>query len=1597
MPAVTKLIDIGQIFTGTGATWYRPQRTAWSGDLIHIDQYAASGSYNSSGPNAVNLVLQGEDRFGEVSNYAVPIASYTTGMNVNNVEVADKGVALLSSPIQGLVNGAAFWVTPTVGSPGSFDIKFRTFSFQPSAISRDTGFPDTYNLGAEMTLKTGIADYNSFDFDWITPVSGPILVLGYTTRAAGAATQDVYYQAFDGQGQALGPGTQVASGVRPGSFTMTDNGTDFFFAKEVVSGGVASIEVRSFAPTTGALGPATTIATNFASLFSIGSQPQADGTFDIVVDGVTAGNQRFLAVYQASASFTVAAAPVTIALASANGVRFNTQRMANDSMVLAYTDAGQVHLAVFDGAGTLLDNSIVPGITNFDRIRSIGQNQFELVWRETVSGNENVVKGAIYDANTSGRVVDQSGATTSVWQLGSHFNDTLKGGSANDIFKGYGGNDTILGGSGQDMVKYTGNKADYTLVRNGDGSWTVTDTRGGAPDGVDTLWSVETADFADGQKQLISAQATELTKLGPIFLNGASAPITGVVWGRPHRGVWNGDVVFIDNYASASGYVSGGPNAQTLVVAGQDKFGDLDKAVIVANYTSGKTVNNVEVLDKGVILNSQASASGPAAGFAFWVAPTVGGLAGTFDVKLQALNFAAGQLAYNTGNPSVTLVGSPTTLFAGVANYYSVDWNTASDGTTVVGYATRAAGASTMDWWYTKVDSATGMAAYAPQKVATTSGLAVISVSGTVFTIISEDQSSGSAKLKFQGFDADTGAVGPVLGLVDPGNLADIYSSTDFVLSDGSRLFVVEGLQLGTGAHVLQTFTVNSLNIPTGTPTTTMLTAGQTLSRIQHQLLGNGLSVVGYTDNSQVHLSLFDQFGNLVSDTIVPGLTNFDRLRNLGQNQVEFIWRETVSGAENVVKAAIFDGNDVGRFVNLSGSTSAQWLLGSHFVDVMTGGSANDIFKGYAGNDSINGGAGFDEADYTGARANYSIVRNPDGSYTVTDNRSGSPDGTDTLTGIELLQFSDGVMRIGAAVPKDINGDGKSDILFHAASGAELAWQMSDTVISAGGTIGNAGALWTQVASGDFNGDGKADILFRKADGTLSTWTLSGTTISGGATIGNPGNGWSIAGTGDFDGNGTSDILFRGDNGSYATWRLSGGALIGGATLGNPGAGWVFRATGDFNGDGKTDVLFQNATSGAYATWLVNGDALAGGATLGNPGASWVFRTIGDFNGDGTSDILFQNVSNGAYASWNVVNDAIQGGGTIGTPGTAWTLRDVGDYNGDGKTDLLFQNRNGTLSTWDLNNTSIIGGGNIGNPGLGNTVSGAVKTAQPLAPTILFQKSDGTVASWGMTGTTISSGATFGSSGSAWTAVAKADFNGDGKLDMLFRDASGNLATWQTNGAAIIAGGGTIGNPGSGFAYKGVGDFDGDGRTDILFQNSTTGSYVTWDIAGISIVGGGTIGNPGGTWSQVGIGDFDGDGRSDLLFKDASGKLATWNVGDTTIVGGGSLGSPGSDWTYVGLGDFNGDRKSDLLFQKTDGTLATWNLSGTSVIGGGTIGNAGPNWVFQGIQDLNGDGKSDILFHSAGGTNLSAWLMNDTAIVGGGSVGDPGSSWRVVG
>jgi serralysin len=80
-----------------------------------------------------------------------------------------------------------------------------------------------------------------------------------------------------------------------------------------------------------------------------------------------------------------------------------------------------------------------------------------------------------------------------------HFGPLPQGRSAfgDDTFTGGAGNDTIEGGPLHDVAVYSGARSSYSLSLGATG-WTIVDNRPSSPDGTDTVRSVETIRFSDG-------------------------------------------------------------------------------------------------------------------------------------------------------------------------------------------------------------------------------------------------------------------------------------------------------------------------------------------------------------------------------------------------------------------------------------------------------------------------------------------------------------------------------------------------------------------------------------------------------------------------------------------------------------------------------------------------------------------------------------------------------------------------------------------------------------------------------------------------------------------------------------------------------------------------------------------------------------------------------------------------------------------------------------------------------------------------------------------------------------------------------------------
>lgn len=91
--------------------------------------------------------------------------------------------------------------------------------------------------------------------------------------------------------------------------------------------------------------------------------------------------------------------------------------------------------------------------------------------------------------------------------------------------------------------------------------------------------------------------------------------------------------------------------------------------------------------------------------------------------------------------------------------------------------------------------------------------------------------------------------------------------------------------------------------------------------------------------------------------------------------------------------------------MNLSGTAGADALIGKDGDDHLSGQAGVDLLFGGLGNDTLDGGAGLDQASFLGNRAGYTLAH-AGADWTVRGSAAG--EGSDTLTNVERLHFSDG-------------------------------------------------------------------------------------------------------------------------------------------------------------------------------------------------------------------------------------------------------------------------------------------------------------------------------------------------------------------------------------------------------------------------------------------------------------------------------------------------------------------------------------------------------------------------------------------------------------
>jgi hypothetical protein len=467
-------------------------------------------------------------------------------------------------------------------------------------------------------------------------------------------------------------------------------------------------------------------------------------------------------------------------------------------------------------------------------------------------------------------------------------------------------------------------------------------------------------------------------------------------------------------------------------------------------------------------------------------------------------------------------------------------------------------------------------------------------------------------------------------------------------------------------------------------------------------VLPNGFIAVTWDQNTtnQIGLSAFDLNGRALLQNVIVGGGFDSDIAILQDGTLAVLWDSAGSSVGrliDIVREVI--GDDAGDTYDGDALRDAVVAQGGNDIvrtyagdDAIDAGAGDDSVTGGAGNDLIIGGAGRDISVYGVSSNAATFARTLTGEITVVT----ATEGADTLTGVELLQFSN---RTLATRPSEgsLDGNGTSDILLRSGSGQLAAWSMTGASVTNAAIIGLLDPVYSQGLQGDFNGDGRFDYVARVPGSLMQVVLLNGSAATAAATYA-PSASESLAGVGDFNGDGRDDILFRNTSGLMSQWQMDGTAPTIG-TFATSDTSWTVASIADFNGDGKDDILWRNS-SGLLATWTMDGFAVASAAVFAVSDPTWAIVGTGDFNGDLREDILWRS-SGGVMAQWTMDGTTVTSVGTFAVSDPAWSVSDIGDYNGDGRDDILWQGPDGTFALWTLDGFAVTSVGLIGNPGGG--------------------------------------------------------------------------------------------------------------------------------------------------------------------------------------------------------------------------------------------------------------------------------------------------------
>lgn len=281
-----------------------------------------------------------------------------------------------------------------------------------------------------------------------------------------------------------------------------------------------------------------------------------------------------------------------------------------------------------------------------------------------------------------------------------------------------------------------------------------------------------------------------------------------------------------------------------------------------------------------------------------------------------------------------------------------------------------------------------------------------------------------------------------------------------------------------------------------------------------------------------------------------------------------------------------------------------------------------------------------------------------------------------------LLCFGGPALATEAAVHNDMDGDGRSDLIWqHDVTGAIVYWSGAKYALMVRPEIAQPVDFepqrWLVRGTGNyFDPNPRVGLTLqdRYAGGFRAVYDDFFDVvyqIYSLETPFTPSLDWVLAGSGDFDGDGITDLFMRNLRSGSNTVRFSTTFRFQFQTIPSvTNLDWRVSGIGDFDGDGQSDILWRNSVTGANTIWTANSQRISM-TRVSN--LDWQIVGVGDFNGDGRSDIFWRNATTGANVIWKSGSYATRQAVT-GVSNREWKVASVGDFNGDGKADVFWRN-----------------------------------------------------------------------------------------------------------------------------------------------------------------------------------------------------------------------------------------------------------------------------------------------------------------------------------